>query len=217
MEGDGFEPSVPQGKSPTLRVSVLLFRSDFSVRGTCTRGIYDNMKTAVEAVFIGKDRQFNRRFLRMCGHYLVEPTACTPTSGWKKGQVENQVGLVRERFFTPRLRVASYDELNAWLLDRCVAYAKAHKHPELTDRTIWQAFEAERPKLVPITDPFDGFHAAQASVSNRRLVSDDRYSSLARLRAAGIWGSGYRGVPKIRALFEATYFVGLRKAGMPEE
>jgi hypothetical protein len=28
------------------------------------------MKTAVEAVFIGKDRQFNRRFSRMCGHYL---------------------------------------------------------------------------------------------------------------------------------------------------
>ena len=88
---------------------------------TCTRGIYDNMKTAVEAVFIGKDRQYNRRFLRMCGHYLVEPVACTPASGWEKGQVENQVGLVRERFFTPRLRVASYEELNAWLLDRCVA------------------------------------------------------------------------------------------------
>src|SRR5215831_15913677 len=87
-------------------------------RGTCTRGIYDNMKTAVETVFIGKDRQFNRRFLRMCGHYLVEPTACTPASGWEKGQVENQVGVVRERFFTPRLRVASYDELNAWLLDQ---------------------------------------------------------------------------------------------------
>ena len=83
-------------------------------KGACTRGIYDNMRTAVDAVFIGKDRQ-NRRFLRMCGHYLVEPTSCTPASGWEKGQVENQVGLVRERFFTPRLRVASYDELNAWL------------------------------------------------------------------------------------------------------
>ena len=78
-------------------------------KGNCTRGIYDNMKTAVETVFIGKDRQFNRRFLRMCGHYLVEPTACTPASGWEKGQVENQVGVVRERFFTPRLRVASYE------------------------------------------------------------------------------------------------------------
>src|ERR1700758_1899542 len=110
-------------------------------RGGCTRGIYDNMKTAVDAVFIGKDRQFNRRFLRMCGHYLVEPVACTPASGWEKGQVENQVGLVRERFFTPRLRAKSYDELNAWLLDRCVSYAKANRHPELSDQTIWQAFE----------------------------------------------------------------------------
>jgi transposase len=55
-------------------------------RGTCTRGIYDNLKTAVDAVFLGKDRQFNRRFLRMCGHYLVEPVACTPAAGWEKGQ-----------------------------------------------------------------------------------------------------------------------------------
>jgi hypothetical protein len=55
-----------------------------------------------------------------------------------KTGVENQVGLVRERFFTPRLRVKSYDELNGWLLDKCVSYAKAYKHPELADRTIWQ-------------------------------------------------------------------------------
>ncbi len=148
-------------------------------RGACTRGIYDNMKTAVETVFIGKDRQFNRRFLRMCGHYLVEPTACTPAAGWEKGQVENQVGLVRERFFTPRLRVASYEELNAWLLDQCVAYAKAHRHPELADRTIWQAFEAERSQLVPITGPFDGFHATQAAVSKTCLIRFDnnKYSA----------------------------------------
>jgi transposase len=151
-------------------------------KGACTRGIYDNMKTAVETVFIGKDRQYNRRFLRMCGHYLVEPVACTPASGWEKGQVENQVGLVRERFFTPRLRVTSYDELNAWLLDRCVAYAKAHKHPEIGDRTVWQVFEAERVQLVPIGGRFDGFHATQASVSKTCLVRFDnnRYSVSSR-------------------------------------
>jgi transposase len=91
--------------------------------GACTRGIYDNMKTAVETVFVGKDRQYNRRFLQMCSHFLVQPVACTPASGWEKGQVENQVGLVRERFFTPRLRFSSYEELNAWLLDKCVAYS----------------------------------------------------------------------------------------------
>ena len=33
--------------------------------GACTRGIYDNMKTAVETVFVSKDRQYNPRFLQM--------------------------------------------------------------------------------------------------------------------------------------------------------
>ena len=51
----------------------------------------------------------------------------------------------------------------------------------------------------------------------RRLSVANRYSSIARLRAAGLDGSGFWGVPKTRALFEATYFDGLRKAGMSEE
>jgi adenylate cyclase len=55
--------------------------------------------------------------------------------------------------------------------------------------------------------------AAAQLAEARRLSSDDRYSSIARLRAV----LGYWGVPKIRALFEATYSAGLRKAGMPEE
>ena len=37
-------------------------------KGTCGRGIYDNMKTAVETVFVGKDRVYSRRFLQMCSH-----------------------------------------------------------------------------------------------------------------------------------------------------
>jgi transposase len=142
-------------------------------KGTCRRGIYDNMKTAVETVFIGKERLYNRRFLQMCSHYLVEPVACTPASGWEKGQVENQVGLVRERFFTPRLRFKNYDELNAWLLDKCIAYAKAHRHPELTEQTVWQVFETERPQLVPYAGRFDGFHGVPASVSKTCLVRFD--------------------------------------------
>ena len=142
-------------------------------KGACARGVYDNMKTAVETIFVGKDRQYNRRFLQMCSHHLVEPVACTPASGWEKGQVENQVGLVRERFFTPRLRFKSYDELNAWLLDKCLAWAKAHAHPERPERTIWEVFEEERPKLIPYRGRFDGFHALPASVSKTCLVRFD--------------------------------------------
>ena len=142
-------------------------------KGACQRGIYDNMKTAVETIFVGRERAYNRRFLQMCSHHLVDPVACTPASGWEKGQVENQVGLVRERFFTPRLRVKSFEELNAILLDQCIAFAKVHPHPEYKDRTVWQVFEAERPSLVPYAGRFDGFHAVQASVSKTCLVRFD--------------------------------------------
>jgi hypothetical protein len=118
---------------------------------------------------------------------------CTPASGWERAivrhwsedngecQVENQVGLVRERIFTPRLRVSSLDELNALLMDRCVAHARAHRHPEQTDRTIWEVFEEKRPHLVPYAGPFDGFHSTPASVSKTCTVRFDnnKYSVLA--------------------------------------
>jgi transposase len=147
-------------------------------KGSCTRGIYDNMKTAVETILVGRERVYNRRLQQMCSHYLVDPVACTPSSGWEKGQVENQVGLVRERFFTPRLRVKSYDELNARLVDQCITYARAHRHPELRERTVWEAFEAERASLIRYPGRFDGFHAVAASVSKTCLVRFDnnRYS-----------------------------------------
>lgn len=153
--------------------------------GACARGIYDNMKTAVDTIFIGRDRAYNRRFQQMCGHYLVEPVACTPASGWEKGQVENQVGVIRRRFFVPRARFKSYAELNAWLLDRCTAWARRHPHPELRDRTTWEVFEDERSSLVPYAGPFDGFHAVPASVSKTCLVRFDKNRYSVDARAVG--------------------------------
>jgi hypothetical protein len=85
--------------------------------------------------------------------------------GLGEGQVENQVGLVRERFFTPRLRFKNYDELNAWLLDKCVAYAKAHRHPE---QPTARSGRCSRPSasFIPIAV------ASTASMRCRRRVED---------------------------------------------
>jgi transposase len=124
--------------------------------GVCRRGIYDNMKTAVEAIFVGKARRYNRRFLQMCSHHLIEPVACTPASGWEKGQVENQVGNLRDQMFRPKPRVTSLAELNAWLEDQCIAYAKRTRHPEFKDRLIWEVFQEERASLMELRGPFDG-------------------------------------------------------------
>ena len=84
-----------------------------------------------------------------------------------------KVAHVRLCHSRPRLRFKTYDEMNAWLLDKCIAYAKAHRHPELTEQTIWEVFETERPKLVPYAGRFDGFHAVPASVSKTCLVRFD--------------------------------------------
>ena len=80
--------------------------------GVCCRGIYDNLKTVVIKALMGKDRVFNRRFQNLASHYLFDLVACTPAAGWEKGQVENQVGVVRKRFFAKRRRFASLEELN---------------------------------------------------------------------------------------------------------
>ncbi len=74
--------------------------------------IYDNPKTIIDTFFVGKERQFNRRFLTLANHYLFKPVACTPAAGWETGQVENQVGNVREWLFTPRARFANFKDLN---------------------------------------------------------------------------------------------------------
>ena len=87
--------------------------------GAPHRGIYDNLKPAVDAIFVGRERRYNRRFLVMCNHYILEPTACTPAAGWEKGQVENQVGNVREWVFTPKLRFFMHPPLaSAYPADR---------------------------------------------------------------------------------------------------
>jgi hypothetical protein len=93
--------------------------------GTCRRAIDDTMSTAAGAVFLGRNRAFNRRFLQLCSHDLVEPPpvpsgtgrfaahvgrkrgrgACTPAAGWEKGQALNPVGFARDTIFQPRLPI----------------------------------------------------------------------------------------------------------------
>ena len=153
--------------------------------GVCRRGIYDNMKTAVETIFVGKARQYNRRFLQMCSHHLIEPVACTPAAGWEKGQVENQVGNLRDQLFLPKPRVASLAELNGWLEAQCIAYAQRTQHPEFKDRTVWEVFQDERPSLMALRGPFDGFVEKAVRASTTCLIMADRNRYSVDASAAG--------------------------------
>ena len=141
--------------------------------GSCRKGIYDNLKTVVTKVLVGKDRTFNRRFLHLASHYLIEPIACTPAAGWEKGQVESQVKFLRQRLFVPRLSFADIDELNQWLSDRCRTLAAGHKHPEFKDRTVAEAFAEEQKQLVVVSAPFDGYKETPVRVKSTALISYD--------------------------------------------
>lgn len=144
--------------------------------GAPQKMLYDNLKTVVEAVFTGKARRFNSRFLMLANHYLFEPVACTPASGWEKGQVENQVGNIREWLFTPTPRFADYAELNQWLARRCRELAE-RCHPQ-QPMTIAEAMASGQPNLRPITMPFAGYveHLLRVSSTCMVMVDRNRYS-----------------------------------------
>lgn len=142
--------------------------------GVCRKGIYDNLKAVVNKVLSGKERNFNNRFAQLCSHYLFEPIACTPAAGWEKGQVENQVGLVRRRFFTPRLKVKDFAELNAYLMGRCIGWAKTQPHPTIPEKTVWQVYQEEEPYFVKLAPRFDGYAERPARVCPSSLVTYDR-------------------------------------------
>lgn len=142
--------------------------------GVPRRGIYDNLKPAVDAIFAGRERRYNRRFLVMCNHYLIEPTACTPAAGWEKGQVENQVGNVREWVFTPKLRFTDLAELNRHLAARCLQLAAERAHPEQPERRIVEVWEEERAVLRAMPAPFDGYAERSCRISATALVNFER-------------------------------------------
>jgi transposase len=141
--------------------------------GVPARMIYDNLKTVVNTICRGKQRNFNRRFLALANHYLFEPVACTPASGWEKGQVENQVGNIREWLFTPLARFTTLADLNDWLAVRCTELAQ-RAHPTQSGQRIADCFAEEQAALRPVTACFDGYVEQIMRASSTCLVRVDR-------------------------------------------
>jgi hypothetical protein len=55
----------------------------------------------------------------------------------------------REDIFKPRLRFASIEEGNAWLMEENLRQAATQAHPDLAGMTVAEAFEIERAALRP--------------------------------------------------------------------
>jgi transposase len=83
--------------------------------GVPRRGIFDNLKNAVDRIGSGKSRQINARFAAMACYYLFEPESCNSASGWEKGQVEKNVQDAHQRLWQPLPSFPDLDSFNAWL------------------------------------------------------------------------------------------------------
>ena len=141
--------------------------------GVPARGIYDNMKTAVDKVSRGKHRHINTRFQAMVSHYLFEADFCNPAAGWEKGQIEKTVRDSRHRLWHQAPTFRDLDEVNAWLQTRCRALWDELDHPTCTG-TIAQRWAEEVPQLMAVTAPFDGYVAITKRVSSTCLINVER-------------------------------------------
>jgi transposase len=146
--------------------------------GIPERGIYDNMKTAVDKVGRGKQRTVNKRFQAMVSHYLFEAEFCNPAAGWEKGQVEKGVRDARHRLWQEAPRFQSLGALNAWLQQRCLALWQELSHPEDKQRTLFDYWQEERSQLMSLPAAFDGFVEHTKRVSSTCLIAfeHNRYS-----------------------------------------
>ncbi len=124
--------------------------------GVPGRGIYDNMKTAVDRVGKGKQRDINARFKAMASHYVFEPEFCNPAAGWEKGQVEKNVQDARYRMWQVMPVFRDLAELNQWLEDRCLALWAETLHKALPG-SIADVWQAEKSVLMALPPAFDGF------------------------------------------------------------
>jgi transposase len=155
-------------------------RSFTAFGGIPRRGIYDNMKTAVDKVHKGKLRTVNARFDAMCGHYLFEPDFCNVASGWEKGIVEKNVQDRRRQIWAETLdrRWTGLGELNDWLAQRCRTAWDSMAHPQWPTMTVAEVLQDERLQLMPMPKPFDGYVEQPVRVSSTSLIhfQRNRYS-----------------------------------------
>jgi len=153
--------------------------------GVPERGVYDNLKPAVQRLLFPR-RQLTARFHALASHYLFEPCFARPGEGHDKGGVEARGQAIRLQHLTPIPRGRTLGEISAWLLGEVDRHAPAR---------VWERFAEEQRLLRPVPDvPFDARRIRAVSVSRSAL-----------LRVEGAWYS----VPSGWAGLRATAYVGV--------
>jgi hypothetical protein len=141
--------------------------------GIPRRGIYGNMKTAVDKVRKGKGRIVKARFAALASHYLFDADFCNVASGWERRIVEKNVQESRRRIWIDagERRFGSFLELKLWLMERCQSLWQTLRHPDYGALSVADMLEHERLHLMPMPTAFDGYVESLHKVSSTRRVA----------------------------------------------
>jgi len=137
--------------------------------GVPRRILYDNSKLAVARILGGEERKKTRAFSELQSHYLFEEKFGRPGKGNDKGKVEGLVGYARRNFLVPVLRVGSWEELNAHLLEQCGKRRERRLRGQ--EETIGERFARDRAAFLPLPEAaFEACEKRTARVSSLSLV-----------------------------------------------
>lgn len=134
--------------------------------------LYDNLKTAVKKVLVGRKREEQDAFLKFRAHHGFDSQFCNPAKGNEKGIVEGLARYIKAHAFTPVPEFSSIEALNEWLVARCKTL---NARPRGKQKTSFQErFEEERARLLPLSKhTFDCCSRKEAKVNHYSLVSFD--------------------------------------------
>jgi len=131
--------------------------------------LYDNTKIAVAEILGDGTRKPTQTFSELQSHYLFDVRFGRPAKGNDKGKVEGLVGYARRNFLVPVPHIASWEELNAHLVEQCQRrrQRKLRGHTE----TIAERFERDREQLLPLPPaPYEACTKRTTRVSSQSLV-----------------------------------------------
>lgn len=129
---------------------------------------YDNMKSAVQKVLQGRNREEQSLWVAFRSHFLFEADYCNPCRGQEKGSIENLIGYVRRNFLVPMPEPADFAELNTYLLECCQRDSGRRKRLGKTVHELWLE-EKERLRPLPEKIP-EACVPVAAKVNRRQMV-----------------------------------------------
>ena len=160
--------------------------------------VYDNLKTAVAQILRGKDRREQEHFTSFRSYYSFEARFCTPARGQEKGGVEGLVGFGRRNFLVPIPEVDGFEELNAFLLQRCLEQGHRSIEGREDRRTIEERHEEEQARLIALPPtPYENHKLLPVKVCRYSTAQVDRNRYSVPTAYVGRWLQAHMGCDRV--------------------